>query len=126
MSFSYDETLSTTRDVVRFLVSDIIGPAASALFQDEEIDGIITLRTGERVTAAALPYDVAALLLGQLLTRFSFKGKGVEEKVVDKLRIRFGIGGQSSLPEAIRAEMESLRRRASYLGASRGKLLRAV
>ncbi len=50
MSFSYDATLSSARDRVRFHTTDTV--QASAVFSNEEIDGLLSIYTDELVAAA--------------------------------------------------------------------------
>lgn len=56
MSFSYDSTLSTTRDYLRFLLNDTA--ATGAQFQDEEIDGVIN-KVGAGADIFILAYHLA-------------------------------------------------------------------
>lgn len=58
MTWSYDPTLATTRDKVRFEIQDT--ESLDPLFSNEEIDAKITL-IGENVTAVAL--DLARKLM---------------------------------------------------------------
>lgn len=56
MSFSYDSTLSSTRDYLRFLLDDKV--EATAQFQNEEIDGVIA-RYGSSADIYFLAYELA-------------------------------------------------------------------
>lgn len=50
MSFSYDTTLSTARDRIRFHTTDTV--QTSAVFSNEEIDGLLSVYTDELMAAA--------------------------------------------------------------------------
>lgn len=50
MSFSYDTTLGTARDRVRFYTTDTV--QSGAIFSNEEIDGLLSVWTDELVAAA--------------------------------------------------------------------------
>lgn len=62
MSFSYEPALTDARSLVRFEVGDTDSEAA--LFQDEEVDAILTANGDE-------PLAAAAALCEQLATRFA-------------------------------------------------------
>ena len=49
MSFSYNTALTSVRDQLRFLIRDTV--QASAVFTDEELDGVLTLKGGDVYSA---------------------------------------------------------------------------
>jgi hypothetical protein len=87
MSATYDPTLPTDRDWVRFLISDT-DVVANAQLQDEEIDAVVA---DETATGEALKYYAAARCLSVLFQRWTSSGHGVIEKQVLQLRIRRGM-----------------------------------
>jgi hypothetical protein len=60
MSFSYDISLSGEKDKLRFLLSDTV--QSSAVFQDEEIGGILNIQSNVFLAAALLAYSRATAL----------------------------------------------------------------
>lgn len=60
MSFSYDNTLSASRDRLRFLVSDTT--SATAAYANEELDGILSVQANVYLAAAILLRQRAAKL----------------------------------------------------------------
>jgi hypothetical protein len=109
---------------VRFLAND--KDTSAPLFEDDEINGLITMATSEGVCTAGMPYHVAAILLQTLGMKYAYAGEGIDEKVVDDLRIRFGLGGQSNLAEFIEARMMWLRSEAARLCGGSSALFRAL
>lgn len=60
MTASYDSSLSTSRDWLRFRLQDtVVTPATSALFSDEELDALLA-ENGDNVWKAA--FDAARAL----------------------------------------------------------------
>lgn len=112
MSATYNSTLSTDLDLVRFLVgdTDITDPA----LQDEEITAIVALQTAP---AAALPYFAAADLLSQLSGKYGAAGKGKVQKMVSKLNIIWGINEDANA--ALASRISDLRKRGAQLAARR-------
>ena len=86
MSFSYDNTLASDRDWVRFLLSDTV--EADATLTDEEIDAVL-LETANK-------YCAAVLLGGTMVGRWTVAGAGVVEKRVGDLSITYGSGESAS------------------------------
>jgi hypothetical protein len=107
MSATYNPTLVTELDYVRFLIGDTSTPF---LLQDEEIQALIT-ELGPYTQARK--YLAAADALSLLYVRWSLAGKGVVEKSVGKLRIKFG--AESSAGEALNARIKELRETAARL-----------
>ena len=60
MSFSYDNTLVALRDRLRFLVSDTA--SATAIYANEELDGILSVQANVYLAAAILLRQRAAAL----------------------------------------------------------------
>lgn len=58
MSWTYDSALSTPKDKVRFLIQDI--NTARQLFQDEEIDWVVSTEADEYTAAAMLAETLVA------------------------------------------------------------------
>ena len=101
---SYTDTLSSDKDKVRFLISDVSSPF---LVSDNEISGTLAMQPSN---GSSKPHLAAADIIGVLLTRFATTGKGVSEKQFgDKLRVKFGIGQGSDLVEALERRMTNLR-----------------
>lgn len=84
MSFSYDPTLPSNLDWVRFLIGDT--DSTNIRLQDEEITSIIAEETA---TGKAVKYLAAAAALSSLHLRWSSAGGGLAEKEVDGLRLRW-------------------------------------
>lgn len=60
MTATYNPSLSTTRDWVRFRLQDtVVSPATAALFSDEELDALLT-ENGQSIYKTA--YDAARAL----------------------------------------------------------------
>ena len=77
MSFSYDFSLSRNLDKVRLLIQDT--DKSSALYQDEEILGVLGM--------AGSVYDAAAMLVDGLVARFA----GLQESLgIGDLRVAYG------------------------------------
>lgn len=115
MSFSYDPSLSTDRDWVRFLVSDT--EVATAKVQDEEIDAVLSEESGGVAVAAALKYVAAARILSMLSSRWASAGGGVMAKTLSRLRLEWGISGDTA--EVINYRIRYLLKRASEITTSK-------
>ena len=85
MSFTYDPDLDTNLDWVRFLVDDTV--ETDAELTDEEITAVLAEQI---VSGAALKYFAAARCLEHLSVKWLSAGRGVREKQVSKLRLRWG------------------------------------
>lgn len=127
MSATYDPNLSTTRDLVRFLICDTeVTPATEAAITDEELDALIAMSS---VGGDATAFCVAAEVLSKLLAKFTVRGlkSGIVEKQVSRLRLRFG--STTSTAELLNDRIRHLRARCAMasgrafqtLGPSRGK-----
>ena len=77
MAFTYNTTLSASRDQLRFLISDV--DSANVIFQDAELDGVLSLASNVFRAAAlslraraasfiekAIQYSIGADVRGQL------------------------------------------------------------
>lgn len=119
MAATYTNTLPTNKDHVRFLISDT--DTAAPLFQDEEITATLDAETA---TGAALKFYAAARLLDILRAKWASKGKGIEEKQVAKLRIRYGSG--ADVDKALAAHASELRKRGAFLLTPGSKVFKAL
>jgi hypothetical protein len=108
MAATYDSTLATNKDHVRFLIPDTNVNAAQ--LSDEEITAVLSLETA---TGQALPYFAAARCVDVLHAKWSAGGQGVVEKQVGKLRIKRGMAEDAS--EALARHAEQLRERGAWL-----------
>lgn len=111
MSFSYDSTLSSNVDIVRFLIGDTAEPA---LFTDEELSALLGLQTA---TGAALPYFAAAEALSTLSGRYANAGKGTIQKTVSKLTKIWGVNEDAN--DALQSRISWLRQRGAFLLSQR-------
>lgn len=121
MAATYDPTLPTDADHVRFLVGDT--DTTDALFQDEEIAAVLA---EEAVTASgqSLKYFAAASLLSMLWARWSAAGQGISAKTVGRLHIEYG--NQASVLSALEDRISFLRRRGAFLLMPRPKVFRVL
>lgn len=104
MSATYDPTLPTPKDVVRWLTCDTdVDPETDASVSDEEIEALLEL-------FGPKPACVAAEILSKLLAKFTVRGmkSGIVEKQVSRLRIRFGTS--QSTAELLTDRLKTLRR----------------
>ena len=84
MAKSYDASLGTNRDWVRFLIGDNVATMALA---DEEIDAIIADETS---AGDALKFFAAASAVEAMYALHKAGRKGVVDRQISKLRLRFG------------------------------------
>lgn len=63
MSFSYDKNLSTDKDILRFKLQD--NDEETAFFEDEELEGLITIYGGWKRAVIECCYSLAALFAAQ-------------------------------------------------------------
>ena len=112
MAATFDPTLSTDRDWVRFLVPD--KDTTTALFQDEEIDAVLTSMSAS-YSAPGIRYFAAAALLENLHRTWMSRGKGVASKKTAKLAITFGTGIGINVDAAIQAAIKSLRIQGAHI-----------
>lgn len=89
MAWSYDAALGTDVDRVRFLVQD--NNSAKQLFQDEEIDWVLSNEDNI--------YTAAATLCDQLVTRAG----GVKSKKISEFTITYDLSVYRSLAMSLRA-----------------------
>lgn len=97
MSATYDASLPTDKDWVRFLVGD--RTVSSAVLQDEEIAALLVEEKNKYLAAARAGETILA------------RTQGVVSKQVDDLSISFGDSAES----AYRAHIKSLRERGATL-----------
>jgi hypothetical protein len=88
MAFSYDPTLATEKDQVRFLIHDTVSPGK---YQDSEIEWVLTQE--------ANVYMAAAQLCEQLV---AFAGS-VKKKTIGDLSIQYDVAFYRSLAGQLRA-----------------------
>jgi hypothetical protein len=103
LAATYTSTLPTNKDHIRWLVGDT--DVTDAQLSDEEITAVLTEQTA---TGSALKYYAAAACLGAIRSKLAGKGRGVVEKQVSKLRIRYGQG--DSVDGAFESRIKELRR----------------
>ena len=84
MATTFDTTLGTNKDWVRSLIGD---NAAPMVLTDEEIDAIVAEQTS---TGKAVKYFDAADALLTLYGIFKAGRRGVVDRQIGKLRLRFG------------------------------------
>ncbi len=84
MATTYDASLGTNKDWVRLFIGDNSAPM---VLTDEEIDGIVAEQTS---TGKATKYFAAADALTILYGIFKADRKGVVDRQMGKLRLRFG------------------------------------
>lgn len=119
MSATYDPTLPTNLDWVRFLSGDT--DVTTPQLQDEEITAVLGAETA---TGAALPYFAAARVLSILHTRWSSAGRGVLEKKVGRLTIKRG--ASDTAESAIKGAICELRERGAALLSTRPRVFRVL
>lgn len=112
MSATYEPTLPTSRDKVRFLVGDTDVDPGPAQLQDEEIDWILTEQSNVHFAAARA--------LSVLLMRWGNAGEGVLEKRVEDLELRWGV--DDTARDVLQRRIEELR----VLGSPQPRRLRVV
>lgn len=102
---TYDTSLGSDKDYVRFLIGDTESPF---ILSDSEISAVIL---EENCTGKARKYFAAASCLSALQSKWIAKSKGYSEKQVSKLRIKWGSNSQSS---SIKDRINELREEGSY------------
>lgn len=112
MSQTYDPTLATDRDHVRFLIGDtswfFTTPEGTAKFSDEEIDATLTEQTSG---GTGRKYCAAARLLSILQIRLASAGEGLLKKTVSELSREWGIDGNAA--QVLETRIGDLRRECS-------------
>lgn len=109
MAVTYDSTLPSNRDWVRFLTRDT--SLTDAALQDEEIDAM--LLEEEVAKPAALKYLTAARVLSLLVSQWASVSKGVKSKTVGRLQLEWGGDGENY--KALYDRIEYLKRRAAEI-----------
>lgn len=108
MAATYDPTLATDRDWVRFLIGD--RTVASARLQDEEIDAVLTEEQNKYLAAARC-------------AEIAFGGtQGLVEKAVDDLRLKYSDNADSAYWKYI----ESLREKGARLTYERPHMFKVL
>lgn len=107
MSATYDSSLATDKDWVRFLLPDT--DTTDPLFQDEEINAQLA---EQNVSGQAAKYFAAADLLGLLGVRLANAGQGVESIRVGSLTITQGVSASSG--KLITDRVTDLRAQGNY------------
>lgn len=103
---SYNPTLSTDVDWVRFLTGDrVVSPASKAKLTNEEITAVLAEEANK--------YLAAARCLESLYVQWKAQGADVVEKQVGDLRIRRN--DNESAAGAVSALISSLRQRGAWL-----------
>jgi hypothetical protein len=107
MTATYEPSLPDDRDHVRFLIRDT--DTTAPMFQDEEIDAVLSA-TLATVTSPAARYFAAATLLAALHTQWMSRGKGIASKKTSKFAITYGTGIGINVDAAVQARIKELRR----------------
>lgn len=110
MAATFDPTLPSTRDWVRFLIQDVT--VATAMLQDEEIDAVIAEQY--QSSSKALKYLAAAECLSVLHLRWMTGGHGVASKKVDQLSIVYGTAAGINVDMAVTMKIKELRARGAW------------
>jgi hypothetical protein len=108
MSASYSVNLTTDKDWVRMLIGD--RDVTSPIFQDEEINAVLAEEANKYLAAAAMG--------GMILAR----GRGLVEKAVDDLRLRWSDNPKS----AYSAYIQNLREKGAEKTFSRSSVFRVL
>lgn len=82
MSFTYSQPWTGARDYVRFLIPDTVG--ATALFQDEELDSLLSNWSGDARLAAAEALEALAGLYARNAISYSVTGFSLDRKSVSR------------------------------------------
>lgn len=83
MAKTYDPSHGTDRDFVRFLIGDT---GTNMALTDEEIESIVERQTA---TGTARPYFAAAEAVVYLFAQMKSTRRGVVDKQISKLRLRY-------------------------------------
>lgn len=122
MSFSYDDTLPTDRDWVRFHVPDKI--AAAAIYQDEELDALIAEQVAKGRNGLATKYYASASALRGLVGQYALLGGGLHRKEVDDIQVEFGFRSGSFDP--LKNKIDALEAEGNQCLVPRPKLMQAM
>lgn len=112
MTATYNSTLPTNKDHVRFLIGDV--DTTKPKLSDEEILAVIE---EESATGKSLKYFAAASCLSVLMTKWASTGEGEIEREIDDLRVRRGI--DQSAAQAIRDRVMDLRKKGAFYLSSK-------
>src|SRR4029079_7506017 len=82
VSFTYSQPWTAARDYVRFLIPDTVG--ATALFQDEELDSLLSNWSGDARLAAAEALEALAGLYARNAISYSVTGFSLDRKSVSR------------------------------------------
>jgi hypothetical protein len=121
MAATYDPTLGSNLDWVRFLTGDTV--TTTARLTDEEIDGILAEEAANGASGPSLKYFAAARALDSTLARNAgdANNDGLARKVVEDLELQWGVNGQAG--EIIKGKIREYRQRGAFLLASRTKVV---
>lgn len=122
MAFTYDATLLTDRDWVRFYVPDKV--AAVAIYQDEEIDALIAEQMAKGRTGLSAKYYASASALRNLVGEYALVGGGLRRKEVDDLELEFGF--QTASSKALQDKIDFLEKEGNKCLVPRPKLIQAM
>src|SRR5688572_12056703 len=100
MASTYDPTLPTNLDWVRYLIRDVV--VATPLFSDEEIAAtIVEVTPGSK--AGAIKYLAAVILLKALHRDWMTRGRGAASKKIGRLSIAYGTGAGINVDAALQS-----------------------
>lgn len=117
MTQTYDPSLSTDKDWVRFTIGDTtFSSTVPALLSDEEIEALLADEENK--------YLAAAEALDSLRVRWSNGGKGVLEKQVSKLKIKKGVDQYAG--EALKDRVDELRARGARRASPPSPVFRSL
>lgn len=120
MSATYDSSLSTNKDWVRFLTGDT-DVSSNPLLSDEEIGAVLS---EEEATGDATKYYAAATCLRAIRSRLSHAGDGKLSKSVGDLSITWGLDGTAQ--QMIEERIRQLETRGAELYVPSHKLFRTL
>lgn len=109
MATTYDASMGTNKDWVRLLIGD---NGSTMTLADEEIDGIIDEQTA---TGDATKYFAAADAINILYGLHKAGRRGVVDRQISKLRLRFG--EDVSAANAVAKAAADFRRKGAFLQA---------
>jgi hypothetical protein len=103
---TYEPALPADRDWVRHLIRDT--DTTAPMFQDEEIDAVVSA-TLTTISSPAARYFAAATLLATLHTQWMSRGKGIASKKTSKFAITYGTGIGINVDAAVQLRIKELR-----------------
>lgn len=117
MSATYDPSLTTDRDWVRFTIGDhAFTTEAAANLQNEEIEALLADEENKWLAAAEA--------LDFLRVKWASAGAGVLEKQVSKLRIKKGVDQEASA--ALKDRVDELRARGARRASPPSTVFRSL